>query len=258
MIYRRFKNMVNYSPEEYVEWMRQILEQDIPILNNDGERLMIEDGDVFRQAYDPNDPPRSILPAWWFVSRKGDVVDLSYPEEPEWRKKYEKPESRSFFYRFPIVNNGVINYKNMELHNLVGLVFDSDRFGRADALFKGKGLDAIGRIDSQTITVNGHHMDEDKANNDSSNIQFVTTPVHILFSKIPKPGASDEANIKFTQEFSTLMEEEAPGEITMLIDSPVKTVMTLERDSRIVQDIKSLLDKTIFVATPVKSEKREE
>ena len=61
----KFKNMKKYTPAEYVEWMRQILEQEIPICNNGGERLIIQDDEEFRQAYDPNDPPRSVLPPWW-------------------------------------------------------------------------------------------------------------------------------------------------------------------------------------------------
>lgn len=252
----RYKKMIKHTPEEWVEIFQDIIIRDVPILNNDGERLIIGEDEIFRQCYDPEDTPRKSLPAFWFVSNKGNVIDISQPEQPEWRNKYYRKESNSYCYKYPLLlEDGSIASKNVEMHNLIGIVFDSYRFGKANKLLDENGLLAFGIKDKRKECVNGHHEDGNKQNNDYTNITMVSTPVHVLLDKVPGADAGQEKSVKFMQEFSERMDEENPGKITVITESPVRQIRELDPDHPFVKQIYDLLSRTIFIVTNNNTEK---
>lgn len=253
----KYQNMNKYSPEEYKEIFKQILADGVPIYQYDqagnrGKQLIIREDEIFLQCYDPEDETRKNFPPCWFISEHGDVINVSDPKKPEWKRKYWKKESKSYIYNFPItLDDGRIMYRNIPEHNLRGLVFGSYRFGKAQTMLDKEGLSSFGIRRKAQPAVNGHHIDENKKNNNHDNIEFVSTEVHTLMDQIPKIDADDETEIKFMQQFSKLMDSENPDGVTVLAANP-KMITDVPKDSKLVEQIKDYLSSHLFVVESVK------
>lgn len=142
---------------------------------------------------------RKKLPPYWFVNDKGDLISV-HGKTPKFLKKdHQVKEPKGYGYHYD-------RNKNIEAHNLVGLVFESKTFGDAEKLIKKHGLKAFGNKPGQ---VNGHHQDGNKENNTPSNIVFTTVEAHRMAHKINEENMSEKGKVAAVQE---------PNSVTMVIE----------------------------------------
>ena len=212
---QRFMN--NNEKNQYAEIFKHHLQAGRPIFNSDKtDILRLEDGEIFDQCY-ADTPRRYQLPKYWFVSNKTRLVSVE-SGEPVWLKNNERANG-SICYKFMITrDDGSVQIKNIEAHNLIGLVFGSETYGRAGELLDKEGVFSYGPKQKGVLKNNGHHKDQDHSNNDPDNIQFVTTDIHTLMDSAPSPYADEEKQIRFMQKLGELASQEEPNKITVFFD----------------------------------------
>lgn len=162
-------------------------------------------------------PRRYQLPKYWFVSDKTHLVSVE-SGEPVWLKNNERSNG-SIYYKFVITKeDGSMQIKNIEAHNLIGLVSGSETYGRAGDLLDQEGVISFGVKKKGVLKNNGHHMDGDHNNNDPDNIQFVTTDIHTLMDSAPAPDADEEKQFRFMEKLGKLASQEEPNKISVFFD----------------------------------------
>lgn len=150
---------------------------------------------------------------YWFVSSEGDVISV-YKDKPLWLLK--DCDNGRYSYHFNI-GKDTINNKNIELHNLIGLVFGSYRFGKAKELLDQFGIYAFGVLDNKKVAVNGHHIDCNKSNNRADNIEFLTSYAHNLLESAPDFGSASEEDINnYMDTVKKLVKRETPDKNTVI------------------------------------------
>lgn len=207
----------NNNKKNYVENFRQHVAAGRPIYNTDKtDILKTEDGEVFMQCY-ADTPRRYQFPEYWFVSDKTHLVSME-SGEPVWLKNNERANG-SICYKFMLKReDGSVQIKNIEAHNLIGLVFGSETYGKSRELLDKEGVVSFGPKKKGVLKNNGHHIDQDHNNNDPDNIQFVTTDVHTLMDSSPSPDADEEKLFRFMQKLGKLASQEEPDKITVFFD----------------------------------------
>jgi hypothetical protein len=100
----------------------------------------------------------------------------------------------------------------MMAHILVGLVFESTKYGKSNSDINQKGIFAFGKEESK---INGHHIGS-RNDNSPDNIEFVSTNVHKLIHKHPNNLKSE---LEFIQDFSKIAQDEEPTKPSVLFPS---------------------------------------
>lgn len=223
--------------EKYFEKFTQLLNSGVPIINETtSEQFALEDGEVFKQCW-ADTTERKTFPKYWFISNKGNLLSV-YREKILWLHKNPRVEDGEGCYKYFIKtgkHEKVI--KNIEIHNLVGLVFDSESFGLAEQKLKKEGVYAFGVNNKEVENVQGHHLDGNHENNNPTNIKFLTDKVHILLDSIPSPEANGDEEIKFMEKFSEIARKENPNGISIILPRYSYNIDT--KQWNITSDIKS-------------------
>ena len=232
------------------EWYRKIFEVEMregrDILNKHGELLIFVEDEEFKQCWSANDPAREVLPWSWFISNKtGNLISVTGNGQLEWLLKIDDNNGYAKYkYRHP--QTGQI--KNIMVHNLVGLVWGADRFGRAEEILADKNVYAFGTKD-ELLNVNGHHIKSNKEYKECTfnhdNIQFVTVELHKILHGAPKEDASDAEKMEFMAKLSDIAEKECPNKICVFAVGDEKCADTVDKvyfslDS--LRQLKSVMD----------------
>ena len=185
-----------------------------PILSNKNNELMLQDDEIFLPCW-ADIPTRRTFPKYWYISQYDNLIS-AWNNKVKWIEPHERPDGNKC-YKYIIKFENEAHLKTVETHNLLGLVFGSEAYGRAKELLKQDGVYAFGIKQKGIIRVNGHHKDGNHNNNTPDNIQFITTPVHILLDKIPSHNATDEDIFRFMIDLSKLAEQEEPNKATIIL-----------------------------------------
>jgi hypothetical protein len=205
---------------EYEELFIEIYNSGEDILNYTTKEIFAaEDGEEFRQCW-ADTPTRRDFPKYWFVSRKGNLLSVK-TDKIQWLHKNKREKSNKISYKFMVQTEDGTKIKNIEAHNLVGLVWESESFGVATKQLKEKGLDAIGINNPEEPVVQGHHLNSDDTDNRPENIKFITDRVHVLLGKAPKRDAAAAKHFEYMDELAAVMKQENPDGITVVLDGGV-------------------------------------
>ena len=204
------------TKEYYYDKFQELFDSGLPIIDGvTNEKFEAKEGEVFRQCY-ADIPERRTFPKYWFVSNYGNLISVK-EKKLVWVHKIPREDLRHYTYKYFITIGEEKVIKNIQLHNLVGLVFGSESFGKATELLKEKGVYAYGVKNSKEDRTQGHHIDGDSTNNKPENIKFVTDKVHSLLDSVPSIEATEEKQNNFIEKFGNLMKEENPNAITILL-----------------------------------------
>lgn len=206
----------NKSKDYYYDKFNELVNSGTPIIDNTTQEIFeAAEGETFRQCYEDT-PQRRTFPKHWFVSNRGNLISVC-ENKLVLIHKNPRPNSGKFSYKYMITNGeDASTLKNIELHNLVGLVFESDSYGLAGQKIEEEGVQAFGVRTQEGLHAQGHHLDGDDSNNDPGNIKFVTARVHSMFDGVPKPDAPADKQYEFMEKLGDICEAESPGEITIL------------------------------------------
>lgn len=199
----------------YADLFKAALEEDRPVYStsNPDKRLVIADGERFRQCW-TDTPTRKTFPKYWFISDRCNLISME-SGEPKWIEGYKKNKTGKC-YKYIIYDGDTMQKKNIEAHNLVALVFESEVYGRASELLEQNGVFSFGTKSKEKLSNTGHHVDSCRSNNTPNNIQIITNAVHTLIDRIPNPNGTGEQEIEFMQELGELAAKEEPNKITVL------------------------------------------
>lgn len=190
------------------------------------EELIIEDNEKWKQCYKPGDRVREQLPQYWFISDRGNLISV-VREKAYWLKKEDFNNSGRYSYHCNIyIDDETSVKKNIELHNLVRIVFGGLSYGVADELLQEQGLFAFGVKNSEEIKLNGHHIG-DKADNTPGNIELLSTNAHKIIDKVPKKTDTETVQ-KFLAEFGAMAEQEEPSRFSILLTGQKIDTDTME------------------------------
>ena len=207
----------NKTKEYYYDKFIEHFNEGTPIVDSvTGEIYDKPDEEEFIQCYSDT-PERRTFPKYWFVSKQGNLLNVC-EDKLILVHKIPRVDSGKYSYKYaiPVGEDGSVT-KNIEGHNLVGLVFGSEAFGVAAQKLKEEGVQSFGVRSQEGTNNQGHHVDGDDTNNDPSNIKFVTDRVHSMFDGIPKPGSSDKKELAFMYRFREIAKLENPDGITVLL-----------------------------------------
>lgn len=235
--------------KKYNEDFKKLMESGTEVYNSVGEKLHVELDEVFEQCYKPGNRVREMLPKYWFLSNYGNNISM-YGKKPLWLMKDEDNGRYSYHYMF-YNEDGTSNLKNIELHNLLGIVFGSNSYGKAAELLEEKGVAAFGVKSKKNPVAQGHHKDGDKGNNVPENIEFVTGTVHDVIHAAPPVAASAEEAFKYLKRLGNVLDEEEPNKITVLLTDQTynpKTGVWTEGAGRAIY----ATDKVFFTENAVK------
>lgn len=207
--------------KEYRVLFNEIYNSGDEIVNKTtGETFIAEDGEEFRQCW-ADTPTRREFPKYWFISKKGNLLSVK-KDRIQWLHKNKRPNSNKISYKFLHETADGARNRNVEEHNLVGLVWGARAFGRATELMEEKGLDAFGVNSNTDVVAQGHHISHDDTDNTPENILFVTDKVHSTVLEKPfKHHASPEKDVIHMREVIDVLKEENPDEITVIFDGIV-------------------------------------
>ena len=204
----------NEEAKMYAEAFAEALEEGTPIYStsNPDKRLVIADNETFRQCW-TDTPTRRTFPKYWFTSDYCNLVSMKNGK-PKWIEGYKKNKTGKCYKYVIYDDNGEMKKKNIEAHNLLALVFESETYGRAAELLEQDGVYSFGTKNNEKLSNTGHHKLTRK--NTPDNIQIITNQVHTLIDRVPNPNTSTlEQEAKFMQELGELARKEAPNKITV-------------------------------------------
>ena len=211
--------------QNYIQILCDYLNSGKPIKSSTGKELIIADDEVFLQCWD-NTPRLQTFPKFWLISNHEHLVSV-FNNKVKWIEGYQRDDgSRCYKYNEQIDDS--IHVKSIETHNLMGLVFGSEVYGRAKELLDNDGVHAFGIKKKGVLKVNGHHKLGRNGEVTPKDIQFITTPVHIILGQIP---TSDnlEQNLAFMHELSNLAQQEEPNKISIIFTGERYSLSTGER-----------------------------
>lgn len=217
------------TAEEYKELFKELYNSGEPIINNTTQEVFESDPDeVFRQCW-ADTVQRCKFPPFWFVSNKGNLLSVK-KDKIRWLNKNRRENSNKISYKFMVdrKDDEGTQIRNVEEHNLVGIVFESESFGKATQLLEEKGIDSIGVNSSSETHVQGHHISQDDTDNRPTNVKFVTDTVHTLITNAPKYNAPEEKQMAFMKELGEIATEENPNQMTVFMDGSVYDLRTGE------------------------------
>ena len=227
------------SKEYYENKFNELVNSGKPIIDNTTHEIFeASENEEFRQCYEDT-PERKTFPKYWFVSNMGNLISVC-ENKLVLLHKNQRGNSDKCCYKYMIRNeNGNSTLKNIEVHNLVGLVFGAECYGLAAQKLQDDGVYSFGVRTKDGTNVQGHHKDGEHANNDPGNIKFLTSRVHSLFDSVPKPEATAKKHFEFMKKFGEIAEEECPNGFTILLSEETLNRETGEWISGKRQDIES-------------------
>lgn len=213
--------------KRYKSIFDDVIENNIPITTNDKkEKLVITDGEIWKQCYKYGDKVRDKLPTYWFISDKGNLISVKHGKPRLLKKDYLNGR---YSYHFNInIDDETKIKKNIEGHNLVRLVFGGLSYGKADDLLDEDGIFAFGIRTNKKLTLQGHHIGK-KEDNSPYNIELLSANAHKVLHKASTVGLNDIKDIKkILVEFERMASEEEPNKISVLFTGQKVDKNTLE------------------------------
>lgn len=210
------------NAKHFRELFEEIYNSGDEILNNTtGETFEAEEDEEFVQCW-ADTPTRCLFPKYWFISQYENLLSVK-KDRIVWLNKNRREKSNKISYKFMVHTENGTKIKNVEAHDLVGLVWGSESFGLATKLLEEKGLDAIGVSGCKDNPVHGHHKNLDDTDNSPGNIKFVTDRVHMALGKAAKLEVNDtaEKHFEYMDELAEVMNEENPNAFTVVLDGNV-------------------------------------
>ena len=209
------KQKQQLTTNDYATLFHEILVNDTPIYStkDKDKRFIAEDEEIFMQCY-ADTPTRKTFPKYWFISNKCNLISIENGK-PKWIEGYKKNKTGKC-YKYIIHENDTFQRKNIEAHNLVGLVFNSEVYGKAKELLEQDGVFSFGVKNNAKLSNTGHHKDSNRGNNAPNNIQIITNRVHTLLDTIPNHNASEEKQIEYMQKIGKILEQEEPHKATII------------------------------------------
>lgn len=199
--------------------------EEVEIVNNTTKEVFVaEDGEEFRQCW-ADTSTRRYFPKFWFVSRIGNVLSVK-SDKIVWLNKNRRENSNKISYKFAIPTEDGTQIRNVEEHNLVGLVWGSESFGLATELLEEKGLNAFGVNSKSEDHVQGHHVSNDDTDNDVDNIKFVTDKVHVVLGNAPTYADPEEDHIEYMKELADVIGRENPKSFSVVFTGDVYDIAT--------------------------------
>lgn len=169
--------------------------------------------ELWLQCYNPEDAIRRQLPVYWFISNHGNLISM-YGEKPYLllRDCSDNTGSESYHFKYK-KPDGSYATKNIEVHNLVNIVFNGYRYGKAKNLLEEKGIFAFGINTKSKDNINGHHI-FGKSQSGPNDTELVTTGIHTMINKVPKLFSTIGANLDYMRELGNIVsieEEKTPS-----------------------------------------------
>jgi hypothetical protein len=227
----------------YKKKFNRILEENIPILDDDGKQLKILKKEKWVQCYTPKDSVRKEYPKYLFVSDRGNFVSV-FGKEPRWLTPSETSNGRES-YKLSVKGKT----KTTIGYIVVAVCFGSKTFGKADEMMEKKGRSAFGKINAFDLQVN-HIQSYDKSkkkmasrafNNNPDNLIILTINIHQLFQKFPPIQATIKEELEFSKEVMTRLAKEE-------VHSPV-VIISNGNDDGTIQELNMTSNevaKTVF------------
>lgn len=200
--------------QENQETLEQHLSNGLPIYSNKDrtKELVLENDEHFEPCWNPT-ITRQTLPPCWFLSNKNHYLITMDGDVPVW---YE-PDIRANSKRWLYYNHINKCTKTIEMHNLIGLIYGADVYGKAKQLLEEKGVYAFGVAKTGELNVNGHHENDNHNDNAVENIQFVTTNVHQkVLNNIPNMNADSTKQMEYMKTVADVLSEEEPEKISVV------------------------------------------
>ena len=211
--------------EEFRRLFTELYNAGEPILNQTTNEVFEPDPDeVFRQCWADTITRRN-FPRFWFVSEKGNLLSVK-KDRIQWLNKNKRDNSNKISYKFMVETPDGTRVRNVEEHNLVGLVWGSEAFGTAAELLESQGLDAFGINSKEEDHVQGHHISHDDTDNTPGNIKFLTDKVHTILEKAPRYDAPEEKHLDYMVDLGKVMDKENPNAITVVFTGDVYNKQT--------------------------------
>ena len=235
---------LNYK--EYAEFFEVEMKKNLPIYNSHGELLEIQEGEKFKQVYDPGSKILNVFPKYWFLSNMTGNLISAYGGKLRWIIKVNENKSPYPYYFF---NGADSKKKSIAVHHLVALVWSSDIFGKAKDYLEKKSLDAFGRT-HEDGKINVHHKYSvsryPEKRFDQNNLEIVTGKSHSVVNEMPKIDTTPEKRIRFVNELNGVAYDEAPDKVVVLTDGEKKELFEVEPNSesikKIINNVVSVLD----------------
>lgn len=200
--------------EKYLEIFEMEINSNEFIFTQDKkEKINISEIKNWKPCYKKGDKIRELLPQFWFISDKADIISVAKGKAYLLKKDDSDGKGR-YSYHFYIHNaDDTYSMKNIEAHNLLVLVYGGLTYGKADKLLEDRGLYAMGVKDRNKLNVQGHHIKN--KDNSIDNVELLSTKAHDIVHKIPKE-VIDDTCISFMNELGTLATDEEPNKISVL------------------------------------------
>lgn len=235
------------SPEYYCERFLQVMRENIPIVdgNEKGKYFVPEDGEEFVQVYQKDKPETHLYPKFWFASNKGNVISVSR-KKPK-RLKKNKDNGEYYSYGISIEGNGKVTYKKAYLHVLVGILFDSYRYGDCDQKLKEKGIYATGLIYDEGV-VNYHHT-YNASNNNPLAGEFLPSEIHLKLTEFNKKEPTFTETCDLLRDVS--VHDENEKEYYLYMDTPKGLLRSGQLSEEAGQTINEWVKKAIWIPITV-------
>lgn len=203
------------TAKEYEDLFYEWINSGKPIKTADGSQtLEMVDGEEWKACYDPDDKARKVFPQNWILSDHGNLVSVRKNGKVRLIKKcFNGGRYASHYFG---IKEQTIKNRRISLHNLVGVVFGSETYGRATELLKDQGIDAFGSMGDKD-KINGHHKNKVTTTTDYSpnNIRILTTEAHKL-ENIPKDPEDREKVFSYMERCACVASEENPEGMTVV------------------------------------------
>lgn len=212
--------MENLMVNSFKEKFETAMKEECPIYNKDGQQLMLEADEYFKQCYSSDKSGRNELPQYWFLSNKEHLISVD-KKKPRWLS--DDADSRNGRGRYQFVKEDGTR-ESVGAAALQALVFDSYVFGEdTKKILQEDGLGSFGRSDNPNA-LNIHHP-EGKEKNGAEDLEIVKVSVHKLLHKKPK---TEQEKMEYMLKLSEIATKEAPGKIVYVSDGIVMNKETGE------------------------------
>lgn len=217
------KNAINYNNL----FLKELNTRKYFTTHNKSIQYTPQKDELWLQCYNPEDAIRKQLPVYWFISNHGNLISM-YGEKPYLllRDCTDNTGSESYHFKYK-QPDGTYATKNIEVHNLVNIVFDGYRYGKAKKLLDEKSIFAFGINTKSKDNVNGHHI-FGKSQSGPNDTELITTRVHSLLNRIPSLPTDANKTIDYMQDLTNVIPKEEPVLPSILFTSQKKDSVSNE------------------------------
>lgn len=204
------------TAEAYKRIFDTAMSEGQPIYSSDGQELILQEDEEFRQCFEANDPVRRDFPKSWFVSDHSSLVS-TYRGYPEWLKMDTSDPKRGT-YHFNL--DGRI--KVIAAYNLSALCFNAPCYGNAKERLNEQGIRAYGNL-GKVDGIQGHHFKDRKDHPeliyDAYNMGMYSTQAHPIVDGVPAANADEETKMAWMKEFAKVAADEAPSSFSIAMNN---------------------------------------